>query len=117
MSSWLPLYIAEADYEFKGLYDSDSNPVFKEGMVISAHAPPAPRKQRVRTPSLVIIEFILDALPHVGTAGQMLYLSLVRNYNTPAYLHHEMVFFEVDGDCLDRQAAQMAEVVKQLQHG
>jgi hypothetical protein len=54
--------------------------MFPKGMATSATNPGGPRRQRVRSPRLVIIEFVLDDLPHIGTTGQLLYLSLAQNY-------------------------------------
>jgi hypothetical protein len=66
-------------------------------MTVTAHNPTTPRKQRVRTPSLVIIEFVLGQLPHMGTAGQLLHLSLMQNYAVePGRLHYEEVVFELN---------------------
>ena len=73
-----------------------------------------PQKQRVRVPSLVIIEFILDALPHVRTASQLLYLSLMQNYAVnPSDLCHQMVFFNfVSGMPLKKHKKLVSNVVK-----
>lgn len=86
-------------------------------MGISAHNIANPRKQRIKTPHLVIIEFVLDQLPHVGTAGELLYLSLTPNYQaTPAKLYHELIFFNIsDGKELGKHIKHMARVAKKLQ--
>ena len=88
--------------------------MFPAGMAIAAHNPANARKQRIKTPSLVIIELVLAQLPHVGTAGQLLYLSLVQNYTpTPTKLHHELIFFEgASADLQASHAAQMSKAVK-----
>lgn len=99
----------------KGLYKPDGSPAFPDGMAINAHNPANARKQRIKTPKLVIIEFVLDGLPHVGTAGHMLYLSLAQNYMVePSKLHHELIFFDT-GTGLDEHTARMLEIVKELQ--
>jgi hypothetical protein len=49
-------------------------------MEIRSHNIQPSIQNRLRTPRLVIIEFILEGLPDVGTPGQMLYLSLAPNY-------------------------------------
>lgn len=107
---------AKANQEFQGLYKPDGSPAFPDGMAISAHNPANPWKQHIRTPRLVIIEFVLDQLPHIGTAGQLLYLSLVQNYAVePSRLHHELIFFEIgDSHGLDVHAAHMSKIVEEL---
>lgn len=86
-------------------------------MTIDAHNPTGARKQRVRTPRLVIIEFVLDQLPHVGTTGQLLHLSLAQNYlMSPDKFHHELIFFEIgDQTALEKHAKYMSRIVGQLQ--
>jgi hypothetical protein len=65
-------------------------------MAVAAHQSPYPLKQRVQMPPLVIIEFVLDQLPHSGTAGQLLHLSLAQSYiAAPERLHHELIFFDI----------------------
>lgn len=88
-------------------------------MAISAHAPAYGHKQRVNTPRLVILEVVLDQLPHVGTAGQLLFLSLVQNYTSaPSRLCHELVFFDVGtADALDHHVSKMSKVADKLQKG
>lgn len=89
-------FFTSIDRSLQGLFNPDGSPLFPEGMVITAHRPPNPMKQRARMPSLVIIEFILEALPHVGTAGQLLHLSLAQSYiEKPDRLHHEPIFFDI----------------------
>jgi hypothetical protein len=107
--------LAKSNQELQGLYQPDQSPVFPDGMAISAHNPAAARKQRVKTPHLTIIELVLDQLPHVGTAGQLLYLSLIQNYATDSSkLHHELIFFDV-GNGLDAHNMKMSQAVKELQ--
>ena len=86
-------------------------------MVIAAHNPGNALKQRVRTPSLVIIEFVLDQLPHTGTAGQLLYLSLVQNYMmAPHKFHHQLIFFDAnDAKQLKKHAAKVSKILKKFQ--
>ena len=75
---------------FQGLYNSSGSPVFPDGMAITAHNPAYGRKQCLEAPHLAIIKLILDPLPHIGTADQLLYLSLVQNYvHAPSQLVHE----------------------------
>lgn len=84
-------------------------------MTVNAHNPPNVRKQRVRSPRLVIIEFVLAALPHVGTAGRILYFSLTQNYKIPTKLHHELIVFDIkDEGALAEHTAHMSQVVKEL---
>ena len=100
----------------QGLYKPDGTPVFPGGMAIAAHNPANARKQRIKTPSLIIIEFVLDQLPHIGTAGQLLYLSLAQNYTpTPAKLHHELIFFEhASAEHGASHATQVSKAVRQF---
>lgn len=101
----------------QGFYDPNGDAVYPEGLEITASNIAGPIKQRVRAPQLVIIEFILDALPHQGTAGQFLHLSLLQNYSeAPANLHHEQVFFEVAENQLEAHALRMARIVKGLEN-
>ena len=88
-------------------------------MAITAHRPANPLKQRYRTPSLAIIEFVLDQLPHTGTAGQLLYLSLTQSYiAAPDQLHHELVFFNITSATgLASHTTRMSQIVKELQKG
>ena len=88
-------------------------------MAISAHNPANSRKQRVRTPPLVIIEFVLDQLPKAGTAGALLHLSLLPNYMVePDKLCHELIFFNIGGqDQLGRHLEHMAKTVMELKKG
>lgn len=100
----------------QGLWRKDGTPVFPNGMAIMAHNPTTPRKQRVQTPSLVIIEFVLGQLPHLGTAGQLLHLSLMQNYVVePERLHYEVIKFELNSsDALKTHNKYVRGVVKEL---
>ena len=102
---------------FQGLYDSSGSPVFPDGMAIAAHNPAYGRKQHIKAPRLAIIELILDPLPHIRTAGQLLYLSLVQNYmHAPSQLVHEQIFFNItNADSLGCHAAEMSKLAKKLQ--
>ena len=113
------MFANPADQEFQGLYKPDGSPAFSNGMAVSAHNPANAWKQRVRTPSLVIVEFVLDQLPHFGTAGQLLHLSLAQNYIvTPSKLHHELIFFHIGGqDQLSQHNTHTVKVVEELQKG
>ena len=86
-------------------------------MVVTAHNPTTPRKQRVRTPSLVIIEFVLGQLPRMGTAGQLLHLSLMQNYTVePSRLHYEEVIFELNSPgAIEKHTKQVVKLVDRLQ--
>ena len=85
--------------------------MFPGGMAIAAHNPANARQQRVKTPFLIIIEFVMDQLPHIGTTGQLLHLSLAQNYiPTPEKLHHELIFFE--GASTTHLASHTAKVLK-----
>jgi hypothetical protein len=86
-------------------------------MAIVAHHPANPLKQRFSTPPLAIIEFVLDQLPHNGTPGQLLHLSLTQNYiASPDQLHHELIFFNIcDDDVLAGYTAEMAKTAERLQ--
>jgi hypothetical protein len=97
------------------LYKPDGSPVFPDGIAISAHNPAGSLKQRVRSPSLVIIEFVFGQLPKVGTAGQLLHLSIIQNYTvTPSKLHHELIPFDIAQDQLDMHTGNMTKIVKEL---
>jgi len=67
-------------------------------MLVTSHNVTATFKNRLRTPRLVIIEFVLEELPVVGTPGQMLHLSLLPNYTSAADLHHETIRFDIKND-------------------
>ena len=86
-------------------------------MVVSTHNPANPQKQRVRSPSLVILEFVLGGLPQVGTAGQLLHLSLIQNYVVePHRLHHEQITFELSSPKeIEKHSTQMVTTVNALQ--
>jgi hypothetical protein len=88
-------------------------------MAVSAHTPPYGQKQRVRTPCLAIVELVLDALPHVGTAGQHLHLSLMQNYMLePSRLCHELIFFDIGNSrVLEDHTAKMSGLASQLEKG
>ena len=90
--------------------------MFPEGMAVVAHNPANTLKQRMKTPSLVIIEFVLGTLPHIGTTGEVLRLSLAQNYSvTPHKLHHELIFFDInDADQLEEHTAHVSDTVKRL---
>ena len=87
-------------------------------MAISAYNPTGTLKQCVRTPRLAVIEFVLDSLPHLGTAGEVLHLTLAPNYVVaPSRLHHELIFFEVGDANLDEHTSRISEITKGLQEG
>lgn len=86
-------------------------------MTVTAHNATTPRKQRVKTPSLVIIEFVLDQLPHRGTAGQLLHLSLMQNYVVERdRIHYEDIYFELNSPgALEKHTKRVEKVIKKLQ--
>ena len=85
-------------------------------MVIAAHQPANPLKQRIKTPSLVIVELVLSSLPQVGTAGQLLYLSLAQNYVVaPSRLYLQSIVFDYQQKYLLGHIIRMSNIVKQLQ--
>ena len=85
-------------------------------MVVTAHKPANPLKQRVRTPSLVILELVLASLPNVGTAGEILHLSLMQNYTSaPSRLHHERIIFDFQVKKLVPHGLRMANIVSKLE--
>ena len=88
-------------------------------MAITAHHPANPLKQNFGTPSLAIIEFVLDQLPHTGTASQLLYLYLTQSYiAAPDQLHHELFFLNITGATgLASHTTRMFQIVKELQKG
>lgn len=105
-----------ANGDFQGLYRPDGSPLFPCGMATSAHNPANPRKQRVRSPRLVIIEFVLNDLSHMGTTGQILQLTLAQNYvATQDRLHHELIFFEINPNNLDDHTSRMSKIMEELQ--
>lgn len=100
----------------QGLFHQDGRPVFQEGMVLTSHNVTPTIKNRLRTPRLVIIEFVLDELSDVGSAGQMLYLSLVPNYtrDTRHNIRHESIKFDLKND--KATATHMKSVSKKLKN-
>jgi len=81
----------------QGLFRRDGRPFFQEGMALTSHNVTPTIKNRLRTPRLVIIEFVLEDLFDVGSAGQMLYLSLAPNYinDNRKNIHHECIRFNL----------------------
>jgi hypothetical protein len=73
-------------------------------MEIKSHNIQPSIKNRLQTPRLVIIEFILKGLPDVGTLGQMLYLSLAPNYiGEKTRLLHKKIQFDLKNDAAVRK--------------
>lgn len=85
-------------------------------MQVVAHNVKATVKNRLKTPRLVIVEFILNELPKTGSAGQLLHLSLSPNYiPNPHHLHHEQIPFDVkDDNALAEHKANVLERIKTL---
>ena len=82
-------------------------------MAVAAHRPVNGRKQRVKTPRLIILEFILQELPtHLGTPGTQLRMSLAPNYQAAKHqIRHKIIIFEI---CDKEALAEHAEKVDQL---
>jgi len=83
----------------QGLYNDAGEPVYPEGMEITAHSTGASFRNRVLAPRLLIIEFTLKALSDTGTAGKMLHLSLGPNYinEKKGSLQHVRILFDLEG--------------------
>ena|ERR1700679_3485004 len=80
----------------QGLFGGCSLPVFPKGMAINSHNITASINVRLKTPPLVIIEFILEELPSIGSSGQMLFMSLGQNYvGDKKDLHFEQIQFDL----------------------
>lgn len=81
---------------------------------MSAHNVAAAAKSRLRTPRLVIIEFILEELSPTGNTGKMLYLSLASNYSVKRLqdIHHEQICFDFKTD--EAMAAHVPYVAKRV---
>jgi len=105
--------------DYQGLFGPSGAPIFPEGMAVSANTPAYGWKQWVKTPRLAIVEFVLDQLPHVGTAGQLLHLAVMQHYLlAPSRLHHEQVFFNIkNNSALDHHAVEMAKLAANLEQG
>ena len=101
--------------DMQGLFDRAGHAVFPQGMLVNSHNVTASFKNRLRTPRLVIIEFILEELPDVGSPGQMLHLSLLPNYTSAKDLHHEKVRFDIkNSKALDKHQASVSKRVEKL---
>jgi hypothetical protein len=85
-------------------------------MEIRSHNIQPSIQNRLRTPRLVIIEFILEGLPDVGTPGQMLYLSLAPNYiGEKTRLLHEKIRFDLKNDtAVQKHIKAVSERVKAM---
>lgn len=85
-------------------------------MDINSHNMTPTIKCRLRTPRLVIIEFILEELPDISTPGQMLYLSLAPNYlGDKKDLHHEIIRFDLKSeDAIQEHMAHVSDRVRAL---
>ena len=81
------------------MFGPDKSAIFPKGMDMVVQNLGTTVKNWVKTPKLVIVEFILDVLPKTGSAGQLLYLSLAPNYEqNPHDLHHEPILFNLKDD-------------------
>lgn len=80
----------------QGFYDN-GKPVYPEGIEVTAHNIGASFRNRLRTPRLVIIEFVLQELSKTSTAGEMLRLSLAPNYikTKNDFLHFQKIPFDL----------------------
>lgn len=84
-------------------------------MTVVSHNVMESLASRIKTPRLVIIEFILSDLPAIGSAGQMLYLSLVPNYVNKKDLHHEQIIFDLKNEeVITEHVEFVAETVRRL---
>lgn len=65
-----------------------------------SHNVTATVKNRLRTPQLVIIEFVLEEVSDTARAGEMLYLSLISNYTKDKQrdIRHEKIIFDLKND-------------------
>lgn len=71
--------------------------MFPRGMKLTAHNIRPAIKNRLRTPRLVIIEFILAELSDVSSTGQLMYSSLLTNYarEDRSTIHYEAIVFDL----------------------
>ena len=102
----------------QGLFHQDGRPVFQEGMTLTSHNVTPTIRNRLRTPRLVIIEFVLEELFGVGSAGQMLYLSLVPNYTSDSRknIRHESIKFDLNNaNAFAKHKKAVSRKVKNLQ--
>lgn len=86
-------------------------------MAIASHNVPASIKSRLKSPRLLIIEFILQELVDVGSPGQMLYMSLVPNYikTNRNSIHYEQIAFNLKNSRVtDKHMASVSAIVKKL---
>ena len=88
---------ARVSYFLQGFYDDKGEPIYPGGIEVTAHNIGASFRNRLRTPRLLIIEFVLRELEESGTAGQMLHLSLKPNYikEKKRSLYHVKVLFDL----------------------
>lgn len=87
-------------------------------MLINAHNIPANIKSRLRTPRLVIIEFVLNELSDVGSTGELLYLSLVTSYTQEnrKSIHYERIGFDLKNDrAIGKHMAYVSKRVRELE--
>lgn len=99
------------------MFRPDGKPLYENGMAVAAHRPVDGRKQRLKTPRLLILEFILQELPtHLGTPGTQLRMSLAPNYQAAGYqIQHEIIIFEIcDGEALAEHAGKVDQLADQL---
>ena len=85
---------------WQGFYRPNQIPVFPQGMLVKTHNVAPGVKCRLRTPVLVIIEFILEDVVDMASAGQMMFLSLAANYTAESRknIHHEKIVFDLKSD-------------------
>lgn len=87
-------------------------------MAVASHNVTSTIKNRLRTPRLVIIEFVLDSLWDIGSAGQMLFLSLAPNYvgSNRKNIHHECIRFNFkNGKAIENQPVSVLKRLRKLQ--
>ena len=83
-------------------------------MAVVSHNMTATIKNRLRTPRLVIIEFLLEELSDTGHTGRMLHLSLSSNYTMEKQkdIHLERITFDLKNEKarIDHQRAMLKRV-------
>jgi len=102
----------------QGLYDDAGKPAYPEGIEVAAHNIGASFRNRLRTPRLVIIEFVLHELSETATAGKMLHLSLSPNYiNIKSdYLRYQQIPFDLkDNKAIRNHGSTMRRCLKEFE--
>ena len=108
---------ARVSHFLQGLYNEAGEPVYPKGMEVMAHNIGATFRNRIRTPRLLIIEFILAELSDTGTAGKMLHMSLASNYvsSKKDFLHHIRILFDLENeDAIKKHAKTIREKLRKV---